>query len=160
MNIQLTYKLRETSIINEINLCPEEYFESIEQNENFEDDGIAKYNEEWFYILDLISNLKVSDFEFTTVELRGSLKSDFLIKTNHYGNDTIIIYRKDKNGYELMIQSLKIAKNCLVITRMERENSTSEWININLNTGVNYNKNDENEKWYSLSNGEIMDKFI
>ena len=87
-------------------------------------------------------------------------KSDFVTRTNYYGNDTTVVYRKDKDGFELIVQSIRVATNCIVITRLERPNSFSEWANINLNIGLNYNGDEGEEKWFSSKNGEFINKPI
>jgi hypothetical protein len=161
MNIILTYKLKKSDSIELIKLTPEQYFDKIAEGENLEDDAIAKYDQEGNYILDILPGIQFDDLDYTTVELTGSINSDFVTKTTYYGNDTKVIYRKDKSGFELLIQSIQVAINCIVITRMERQNNSSEWTNINLNVGMNYNKNDQDEeKWYSSKDGELINQRI
>lgn len=157
MKIYLTYKLKNKDSIKEIILTPEEYFEDL-VNDNF-DEAIARYNDEWLYILELNADLSVKDFEYSSIELKGSKNADFKIKTNHFDNETKIRHRKEISGYELIIQCIQISKYCISITRMERDNFQSEWKNINICLGLNYN-GCENEKWYNSKNGEYINQII
>lgn len=161
MDIILSYKIKNSDFIEVLRLTAEEYFDKIQEHENFENDAIAKYDKEQYYILDFNPDISLDELEYTTVELTNSNKSDFVTRTNYYGNDTTVIYRKDKNGFELIVQSIRVATNCIVITRLERPNSFSEWTNINLNIGLNYNQVDNGkEKWFSSKNGEFINKPI
>lgn len=157
MKIYLTYKLKNKNSIEEIVINPKEYFEDLE-NDNY-DEAIAKHDNEWQYILELNPLLCIQDFEYSSAELRGSKNSDFIIKTNHFDNETKIKYRKENSGYEIIIQCIQIAKNCISITRMERDNFHSEWKNININLALNYNGG-ENEKWYNSKKGDYINQII
>ena len=161
MDIILSYKIKNSDTLNVIRLTAEQYFDKIEKDENIEDNAIAKYDQEHFYILDYNPDISLDQLEHTTIELNGSNKSDFITKTNYYGNDTTVVYRKDKNGFELIIQSIRVTTNCIVITRLERPNSISDWTNINLNVGLNYKKDDDGEeKWFSPKKGDFISKLI
>ena len=50
MKIRIEYKLINDHTINNIILTPKEYFDELTENENFEDDGIPKYNNPKIYI--------------------------------------------------------------------------------------------------------------
>lgn len=161
MDIILSYKVRNSETIGIIILTPEQYFDRTEESENFEDDAIAKHDQEKYYILECNPEISLDQLENTTIELKGSNKSDFITKTNYYGNDTTVVYRKDKNGFELIIQSIRVTTNCIVIKRLERPNCMSDWTNINLNVGINYKEGDAGEeKWFSPKNGDFITNLI
>lgn len=163
MNFILTFKFKGQDTIHEIELTPEEYYDEIEEGETYENDAIAKYNAEKYYILDHYGDIYFEDLEFTTIELRDSVKSDLITKTLYYGVDSTICYRRNKNGYELIIQSIQVATNCCTITRMERDDSFSEWKNIFLSIGINYeiehNIHGE-EKWLDANKGEFIHQIL
>jgi hypothetical protein len=158
MHFILKYKLIGEDSTQENKITPEQYYEVFEPNENFEKDCIAKYNAEKFYIK-MFKEIDLNKLEFTSIELINSEKSDFITKTNYFGHETQIVYRKDKNGFELIIQTIQVTTNTIVITRMERENNLCEWKNIDICAGVNFLKN-QNEEWYSIKTGKIINHLI
>ena len=142
-------------------LTPEQYYEPIEQGENYEDDCIPQYDRTINYINDFDSRITdritEDELEYSIIKIQESIKSDRTLKTTYFGNESDLIYSIDNEGWELIIQSIRVADNCIVITRMERANTNSEWINISYSTGLNYKVEDlGREIWYSAKNGEYI----
>jgi hypothetical protein len=161
MDIEIKYKLIDNENVEQFKLTPEVYFDSLDENENFEEDGIPRYQHTLDYLTEFDNSIPTEKIEFTLIEIRNSIKSDHKIKTNYFGQgQSDVIYRKDKDGYELIIQSIKVTTNSILISRMQRKDSDSEW-EISSSIGVNYEaENTEKENWYSVTEGEFVNQTL
>ena len=161
MKIEITYKHKNNDSIKVVELTPEQYYDPIDEGENYEEDSIPQYDQTIDYIRDFDSDVSTDVLEYSILKIHGSVESDKSIKTTYFGNGSDLIYSIDHAGWELIIQSIRVAENCSVITRMERANSDSDWININFNTGLNYdNKEAGNETWFSANAGDYIKQNI
>jgi hypothetical protein len=161
MKIEVTYKLKDSQSINVFELTPEQYFDPIIEGENYEFDSIPKFGDTIDYIKRVEISITKNKLDYSIVKITGSVQSDSTLKTIYFGNESELRYYIDYEGRELIIQSIRIAENCIVITRMERDNLNSEWTNINYSTGLNYeNELHGQEIWYSAKNGEYIKKII
>ncbi len=157
MKIEIIYKLKDSESTNVFELTPEQYFDPIIEGENYEDDSIAQFGDTIDYIKRVDKSITENDLDFSIIKIQGSLKSDSTLKTIYFGNESELRYFVDYEGRELIIQSIRIAENCIVITRMERDNLDSEWINISYMTGLNYkNELHGREIWYFAKDGEYI----
>ena len=148
MKITILYKLLNQTQIHEVPLTPEEYFDPLLENENYEDDGIPKYNDTWEYF----PEIPYSNFEWDEHIISDSQKNDKRIRTDYFaGGESRVTHRKDANGYELIIQSVLIRANEVYISRMERYSPDENWRTTDLSLGQNF-EGGANEKWYNLKN--------
>jgi len=161
MDIEIKYKLVDNEEVEQIKLTPEIYFDPLNKNENFEDDGVPRFQKVKKYLTDHDNSFPVEKLEFAIIEIRNSIKSDHKITTNYFGHGkSEVIYRKDKDGYELIIQSIKVTINCIHLSRMERKDNNSDW-KISSSIGLNYEKeNTDDEVWYSATNGEFINQVL
>ena len=161
MKIEITYKHKNDGSIKAFELTLERYYDPIEEGKNYEEDSIPQYDQTIDYIRDFNADINEDVLEYSILSIHGSVESDKIIKTTYFENGSDLIYRKDFTGWELIIQSIRIAENCAVITRMERPDSNSDWININFNTVLNYNNKElGNERWFSAKDGEYIKQNI
>jgi hypothetical protein len=157
MKIQIEYKLRDNNNIALVHLDPSVYFDTVDLGENFEDDAIPKYGDTIKFILENDKSIKKESIEYTSLTISDSLKSDKVEKITYLHNDNELRYTIDFKGWELIVQSIKVAENCIVITRMERESVLSEWHNISYSTLLN--PSTDNEIYYS-SGDYIKDNIV
>jgi len=123
-------------------------------------DSIPQYDQTVDFIRDFYPDVTADALEYSILNIQGSVESDKSIKTTYFGNESDLIYSIDHTGWELIIQSIRVAENCIVITRMERENATSDWTNISFTTGLNYDNKEAGETWFSAKNGEYIKQHI
>ncbi len=152
MKVTYKYKTTNSQSIEEVILTEVQYFDPISKDEDYENDAIPKYNDSRNYCPDVSK----SDFEWIEITISESIKSDTTIRTEYYceGN-SCMIYRKDKDGFELIIQSIMVKKELLYISRMERKNFNSLWENISFSAGV-HPEGDSKEEWYNLKKNELV----
>jgi hypothetical protein len=156
MKIQIEYKLRDNNNIVIFHLDPSVYFDPIDLGENFEDDAIPKFWDTIEFILENDKSIKKESIEYTLLTITESLKSDKVEKITYLHNDNELRYTRDFKGWELIIQSIRVATNCIVNTRMERENAESEWHNVSYSTFLN--PSTDREIYYS--SGEYIKDII
>lgn len=155
MIITFEYKIKGLTDLKHFTLTPEEYFDELEPNENYVDDGVTTYIDTVDYILDKDQEIQLSEIEYFIEKISGGTKIDTTVKTVYFADgESKLIHRKDEVGYELIIQSFRVAENGLVITRIQRSNPDEDW-HISGSLGLNY-KGQEDEKWYSLVQGEYL----
>lgn len=157
MEIEIRFKLKNNSDSFNFSLTPEQYYDMINDNETYEEDGVPKFDEAKGYLTSFDNSISLDTVEQAIIEIKNSNDNDHTIKTFYLGQgSSLIIHREDKNGYELIIQSIKIANNCAVVTRMDRNDSSSDW-RISSSIGLNCElENIGEEKWYSVINGEFI----
>ncbi|WP_018343851.1 hypothetical protein [Cytophaga aurantiaca] len=161
MKIEITYKYKNKTSVESVDLTAEQYFDPIDEDENYEDDSIPRYDQTVDYIIEVDSTITEEDLEYSILEIQDSIESDKSIKTTYFGNESQLLYRIDYDGFELIIQSIRVAENCIVVTRMERPDTKSEWINISYSTILNYKKEHSGEETlYSAKAGEYIRKNI
>ncbi len=157
MKIEITYKFKDSELTKKFELTPEQYFDPIVEGENYENDSIEQFGDTIDYIKRVDISITENDLEYSILKIQGSIKSDSTLRTTYYGNETEFRYFVDYEGWELIVQSIRIAENCIVINRMERDNINSEWTNISYLTGLNYkNESHGREIWYSATKGEYI----
>jgi hypothetical protein len=152
MKIIYKYKLRNSENISEIGLSKAQYYDPVSKEENYEDDAIPSQNDRRNYC----PGISKTDFEWDEILISESIKSDTSIRTEYYGTgNSWMTYRRDKNGFELIIQSMMIKQELIYISRMERRNTDSSWENIIFTAGV-YPEGGPEEEWYNLKKGELL----
>jgi hypothetical protein len=161
MEIKVGYKFKNTTDYFYFRLMPEEYYDTLGINESYEKDGVPKFNDAKEYVNNHDKLISIENIEQTIIEIKNSVNNDHSIKTYYLGQgQSMLIYRKDNDGYELIIQSIKITKNCNQITRIERFNNSMDW-NISSSIGLNCEPDSiGEEKWYSVTNGEYINGII
>jgi hypothetical protein len=137
MKIQIEYKLRDNSNIALLHLDPSVYFDPIDLGENFEDDAIPKFGDTIEFILESDNSIKRETIEYILLTISESLKSDKVEKITYLHSDNELRHTRDFKGWELIVQSIRVATNCIVITRIERENAESEWQNVSYSSVLN-----------------------
>jgi hypothetical protein len=161
MTIEITYKHKNRESTNTFELTPEQYFDPVIEGENYENDSIAQFGDTIDYIKRADSSITENELEYSILKIQGSIKTDSTLRTIYIGNESELRYFVDYEGLELIVQSIRIAENCIVITRMERNNLNSEWTNISYSTGLNYkNESFGREIWYSANKGEYIKQNI
>ena len=151
MKITYKYKLFNSDKVYESLLTELEYFGPILIGEEYEKDAIPKYNDP----RDYFPAYDKSNFEWGVLLITDSLESDKSIRTEYFANgESQFTHRKDKDGFELIIQSFLISSNEIIISRIERKGKSQPWINTNFSLGVNFNSGGD-EKWYNLKKGEL-----
>lgn len=161
MKIEIIYKFKNSELIKNFNLTPEQYFDGITYGENYERNTIAKFGDTIDYIKRFEDSITENDLDFSILKIQGSLESDSILKTTYFGNETELRYLVNNDGWELIVQSIRIAENCILINRMERDNVNSEWSNISFSTGLNYkDESNGHEVWYSATQGEYIKKIL
>ncbi len=161
MNIVIKNKLFNNSELFQLTLTPEQYFEKLDDNESYINDGIPKFNKAKDYIVEFDSTIQLEEIEQTIIEVRNTIDNEYQIKTTYLGRgQSEVTHREDNDGYELIITSIKIATNCIEITRMDRVNKSSEW-RISSTIGLNYEKEHLGQEiWYSATKGEFINQVI
>ena len=153
MDIDIKYRLQDKGIFS-FKLTPSEYYKITDKG-NFEDIDIPKYDDPRQYVTSVNKDTDSHQIEQTEITISNSIKSDTVIKTTYFTEITKLIHRKDKDGFELIIQEIQVADNCIVITRMERDNVNDSWKNVNYNIGLNVFDNQTNERWFNSLKGEF-----
>lgn len=152
MRITYKYKLLNSADFTEIELTKDTYFDSISEEQNFEEDGVPMHNDG----RDYCPNITNHNFEWGEIIISGSKNNDTSIRTEYYNaRNSYMIYRKDKDGYELIIQSIMIKSELIYTSRMERKNKNSLWENINLSAGF-HPEGGPKEEWFNLKKGELV----
>lgn len=153
MDIEIKYRLRDNGTFS-LKLPADKYY-TITDKKNFEDIDIPKHSDARQYVTDANKNIDTNQIEQTEIIISNSVKSDTIIRSKYFTEITKLIHRKDKNGYELIIQEIQVADNCVVITRMERDNVNDNWNNVNYNIGLNVFDSQTNERWFNSLKGEF-----
>ncbi|MDM8528178.1 hypothetical protein QUF58_08180 [Anaerolineales bacterium HSG24] len=55
IQIKITYKRWQDETLQTVELTPDQYFDPLEEDETYYEDGIAKYNTDWEYLRDTVS---------------------------------------------------------------------------------------------------------
>ena len=103
MEIQIVYQTwGETAPVSKL-LPPEEYFDPLEPGENYEADGVPRYNHTWQNLDVPLSCLK------WTLERRSGTTDDTSIRTQYMDDGrSWMTHRSDPDGYEEIIHSTQI----------------------------------------------------
>lgn len=160
MDIEIKYKLVDHEEFVIFSLTPELYYDELDKNETFAEEGIPRFNKAKDYLQELAKTVPLDKIESTIIEIKNS-DNDQIIKTTYFGKgQSELTHRKDKKGYELIIQDIRIATNCILITRLERDNSESEW-KFTSSIGLNYETHHAGQEvWYSSSKGEFINQIL
>lgn len=114
MTIKIEYLEKSNSRPIEIQLTPEEYFDSIEEGDTYEKDGIPKFRYVYEYL-----GLEVNKLVWSRENIYGA------IFTTYYYNDgkTWVAYRCDLDGYEEIIHNTQIDElSCHIIRTCKKDN--------------------------------------
>jgi hypothetical protein len=161
MKIEVTYKLKDSESTKVFELAPEQYFDPIIEGENYEIDSIPKFGDTIDYIKIVDLSITENKLDYSIIKIIDSIQSDSSLKTIYFGNESELRYYLDSVGRELIVQSIRVAENCIVVTRMERDSLNSEWTNISYSIGLNYkNELHGQEIWFSGKNGEYIKKIL
>lgn len=160
MDIEIKYKLVDNAEFVIFSLAPDFYYEKLDKNETFAEEGIPRFNKAKYYLQELDNSIPLDKIETSIIEIKNS-EHDQIIKTTYLGKgQSELIHRKDKNGFELIIQDIKIATNCIHIIRLERDKGESEW-KITSSIGLNYEIHHAGQEvWFSSSNGEFINQIL
>ena len=153
MDILLTYKILDKNEVLSFKLRTDQYLD-VTDTENYENTDIPIYNDAREYVSAFDKGIDVQTIEWTKLIFSNSIKSDGFIHAKYFPKNSLFLHRKDVKGFELIIQDIQVSENCVVVTRMERENSESEWKNINYSIGTNINGAEE--RWLNPLKGELM----
>ena len=144
IHIKITYKMVKRETPDILELTPEDYFDPLPSTENYQEDGIPKYNHTWEYL----DNISPDELEWITEEISGTYE-DRVIRTEFLENgyDNWMTHRRDKSGYEEIIHNTEILPNIGHTVRIDR-NSEGVWkVNTNI---VHYDSGTPNERWVSF----------
>lgn len=96
MKIEIHYLKQSENEPEILELTPEEYFDPLdeEEDENFEDDGVAKYNHAEEYL-----QLNASELKWSDIRIHGT-KNDYNIRTEYYKGIHSMWHRKEADGSE------------------------------------------------------------
>lgn len=126
MKIQICYKVRDEDE-KFINLTAKEYFDSLDKEENFEDDGIPKFNHAEEYL-----NIPTKILEWTAIRI-SEAKVAHSIRTQFFDNGkSWMTYRKDLDGYEEIILSSRLNDSDDNVVRIRKNSDVSWQVNTNV----------------------------
>lgn len=106
MEIRISYKLIDHPEIKSLLLTPEEYYDSLEANESFEDNGVPRFNNTHEYIGLAAKKLKWSIIKITCDKGISYLRSQYLD-----GDRSMMEHTIDYDGSEEIIHSNEIEKD-------------------------------------------------
>jgi hypothetical protein len=130
MKIRISYKIRDESE-KSINLTPEEYFDPLDEDENYEDHGIAKFNHAEEYLEIPAERLEWTEIKITETKIGNRIRTQFSKDGKSW-----MSHQKDTDGYEEII----------VMSRLN-----------DLETNIARIHKDKNENWRINYNGVISD---
>lgn len=161
MKITFKYSIDQPGQERSFDLPPEIYFDPLDNHETYENDGISRYLDDRKHICDFDESVRIEDISSMIFVIEGSPKHDTIIKTTYYGNgQSEVSYRKDKCGFEEIIQSFRVTSNTILITKMNRSTYNSNW-KISSSCGLNYMQEHlGKEEWISVTAGEYIDVVI
>lgn len=118
MKIKVTYKVKDEPK-KSVYLTSEEYFDSLDEGENYENHGIAKFNYTEEYL-----NISTSMLEWAEIEIIKA-KIGHKIRTQ-YSDDgkSRMTQRRDLDGHEEIIVSSQLTNLDMHIVRIHKENKT------------------------------------
>lgn len=121
MKIIIRYKVKDESE-SYLDLTPEEYFDPLdeEDNENFEDHGIAKFNNAEEYLEIPAERLEWTEIEVIETEIVHNIRKQFSKDGKSW-----MSHQKDLDGYEeiiVMSQLNDLEVNIVRIHKMKNEN--------------------------------------
>ncbi len=138
IQIKLMYKKRDDNIPVSIQLEPEAYFDRLESGENYQEDGVPKYNDAWEYL-----DVPVSELEWIMEEISGTTE-DGIIRTELLKDGVNwMTHRKDESGYEEIIHNTEISPNISHIIRTHKDDEGIWTVNTNM---VFYDSGTPNER--------------
>ena len=118
MKIRIDYKIKDKAE-KFIDLTVEEYFDPLDEdeNENYEDDGIAKFNHAEEYL-----EISTSMLEWTEIHITET-KISHIIRTQYFDEGkSRMSQRKDLDGYEEIIVSSQLNSSDVHIVRIHKAN--------------------------------------
>ncbi len=125
MKIRIVYQVKNQSE-RFAQLTPEEYFDPLDGNENFEDDGIPKFNHAEEYLDVAIEKLEWTEIQITETKIEKNSRTQFFDKGKSW-----MCHIKDSSGYEEIIISSQLSNLDTHISRIHKENE--RW-QVNLNS--------------------------
>jgi hypothetical protein len=145
----IQYKLRAESEVQKKVLLPEEYFDSLLEGENYIFDGIPKFNHAWNY-----TGYKPKALAWTEVYIRHLGEVFTKTRTEFYENGKhSFIQRVDRDGYEILIHSIKLSHEIEQIIRTMKKGATADWVVESIMIGVHADTNEE--RWFDLKREKI-----
>lgn len=125
MKIRIYYKVHD-EVEKYVDLASEEYFDSLDENENYEDDGIPKFNHAEEYL-----DVSTEKLEWTEIQITET-KVEINIRTQVFDEGkSWMCHVKDSSGYEEIIISSQLNNSDTHIARIHKENK--RW-QVNLNS--------------------------
>ncbi|OGU66979.1 MAG: hypothetical protein A2499_17485 [Stygiobacter sp. RIFOXYC12_FULL_38_8] len=127
MEIRISYKLKEHLEIKSLLLTPEEYFDPIEANESFEDNGVPRFNSTYEYIGLTAKELKWAIIKITCDKGISYLRSQYLD-----GDRSMMEHTIDYDGSEVIIHSNEIEKDKWHIIKIHKTLNSSWRVIMNV----------------------------
>lgn len=120
IKIKISYVTFQNSEVKDIYLKPEEYFDSLEEGENYWDDGIDKFIFPHEYL-----NISVSSLKWLTIIVSKG-KEKRISRCQYLDGDNVTMnHSVDENGEEEIILSAKISEQSYHTTRILKPKSKS-----------------------------------
>jgi len=149
MKIEIHYQRHSKNEPGILALTPEEYFDPLEdEDENFEDHGIAKFNHDYEYL-----ELNVEELKWSDIRIQHT-KNDYNIRTEYYIGGHWMWHRKDSDGNEEMCLVTQISDSKQQIIRLHKIANSNWQINY---SGIFEELPDDSEKekiYVTFNNGE------
>ncbi len=127
MKIIIRYKVKDESE-SYLDLTPEEYFDPLdeEDNDNFEDHGIAKFNHAEEYLEIPAERLEWAEIEIIETEIAHNIRKQFSKDGKSW-----MSHRKDLDGYEEIIVMSQLNDLEVNIVRIHKMNNENWQVNYN-----------------------------
>ncbi|MDM8528176.1 hypothetical protein QUF58_08170 [Anaerolineales bacterium HSG24] len=144
IQIKITYKRWQDEALQTVELTPDQYFDPLEEDETYYEDGIARYNSSWEYL----PHVPVDELQWTFKEISGTNEdSTFYTEYQKNGRDNWMTHRVDHDGHEEIILSTDISNRIGHTIRLHK-NEAGQWtVNTNM---VHYDSATPDEWWESF----------
>lgn len=125
--IEISYKLRDGNTPVVLHLTPEQYYDTVEAGESYENDGVPRFDHAWQYL-----GIPIDRFDWTVLRLSGVMDSwvrrtDFFCKGRSW-----LLHRSDADGYEELIHNTELQDGSTHIIRIHRTPDGAWAMNTNV----------------------------
>jgi len=144
IKISIRYKLRGDEKIHALELTAAQYFDPLETDETYYEDGIAKYNTTWEYL----PNILVEELEWSSKEICGTNDDKFFYtKYLKNGRDNWMTHIKTSTGHEEIILNTEINAQIGHTIRICKAEGSLWQLNTNI---AHYDSGTPHESWESF----------